>query len=181
MHARRLTSMLLTISLVSIAAAGHAQSDLPSPYRATYGWEKLPNGKKLGVSSGVFPDRDGKHIWILDRCGGNNCAGVDSDPILKFDLAGNLVLSFGRGLLAFPHGFYVDREGNVWVTEGAPVGDRRGEPGLKMAKGHQVFKFSPDGRILMTLGQGGIAGDGPFSFNGPSGGCRRTQWGHLDR
>lgn len=169
MPARRLISALAAIVLIGVAAVAQARAELPNPYRATYGWEKLPNGKKLGVSSGVFPDRDGKHIWILDRCGGNNCAGVDADPILKFDLAGNLVQSFGRGLLAFPHGFYIDREGNVWVTEGAPVGDRRGEPGLKMAKGHQVFKFSSDGRVLMTLGQGGIAGDGPYSFNGPSG------------
>jgi gamma-glutamyltranspeptidase/glutathione hydrolase len=98
---------------VSPALNAQAQSDPPNPYRATYGWEKMPEGQKLGVSSGVFPDRDGKHIWILARCGGNNCAGTTADPILKFDLAGNLVQSFGKGLLAFPHGFYIDREGNM--------------------------------------------------------------------
>ncbi|MBI4471488.1 MAG: hypothetical protein HY646_02395 [Acidobacteria bacterium] len=35
-------------------------------------------------------------------------------------------------------------------------------------KGHQVFKFSPDGKVLMTLGKPGIAGDGPDTFNQPS-------------
>jgi len=106
MRTRLLTSMLATIALSCFAAGAFAQGDAPNPYRAMYGWEKMPEGQKLGVSSGVFPDRDGKHIWILARCGGNNCAGVDADPILKFDLAGNLVQSFGKGLLAFPHGFY---------------------------------------------------------------------------
>jgi sugar lactone lactonase YvrE len=31
-----------------------------------------------------------------------------------------------------------------------------------------VFKFGPDGKVLMTLGQAGIAGDGPDRFNRPS-------------
>jgi len=31
-----------------------------------------------------------------------------------------------------------------------------------------VFKFSPDGKVLMTLGKAGVAGDGPDTFNAPS-------------
>ena len=38
--------------------------------------------------------------------------------ILKFDATGKLVKSFGAGLLIFPHGIHVDRDGNVWVTDG---------------------------------------------------------------
>ena len=53
----------------------------------------------------VIPDPDGQHLWILDRWGGNQCAGTDLDPILKFDLEGNLVESFGAGLFGFPHPF----------------------------------------------------------------------------
>ena len=44
--------------------------------------------------------------------------------MLKFDATGKLVKSFGAGLLIFPHGIHVDRDGNVWVTDGqdnAPV------------------------------------------------------------
>ena len=37
-----------------------------------------------------------------------------------------------------------------------------------MGKGHQVFKFSPDGKVLMTLGKAGVAGNGPDEFNAPS-------------
>nr|ACN58923.1 hypothetical protein AKSOIL_0081 [uncultured bacterium BLR7] len=157
------------IIALAVATPAFAQLGPSDAYRTTYGWEKMPAGRALGVSSGVFPDRDGKHIWILARCGGNNCAGSDADPILKFDMAGNLVTSFGKGVLAFPHGFFIDAEGNVWVTEGAPVGDRRGDAGFKIGKGHQVFKFSPEGKLLMTLGVAGVAGDDNKHFNGPSG------------
>src|SRR5260370_3149392 len=30
------------------------------------------------------------------------------------------------------------------------------------------MKFSPQGKLLMTLGKPGVAGDGPDAFNGPS-------------
>jgi|SRR5579871_1370836 len=60
--------------------------------------------------------------------------------------------------IIFPHGIYVDKQGNVWVTDG------QGRDG----KGQQVFKFSPDGKVLLTLGTKGIAGDGPDEFNQPS-------------
>jgi sugar lactone lactonase YvrE len=107
-------------------------------------------------------------MWLMDRCGGNNCAGVDVDLILKFDLHGNLVKSFGKGLFGWPHGFFVDHEGNVWVTERAPSGERRGEAGSKLGRGHQVFKLSPDGEVLMTLGEAAVPGEDKTHFNRPS-------------
>jgi sugar lactone lactonase YvrE len=77
---------------------------------------------------------------------------------MKFDPSGKLVTSFGAGMFNFPHGLFIDTDGNVWVTDG------RGEGG----KGHTVIKFSPDGKVLMTLGKPGVAGDGPDTFNSPS-------------
>ncbi len=35
-------------------------------------------------------------------------------------------------------------------------------------KGHIVVKFSPEGKVLLTLGKAGVAGDGPDTFNQPS-------------
>ena len=58
----------------------------------------------------------------------------------------------------FPHGLHVDRDGNVWVTDGLGRG----------SKGHQVFKFSPDGKVLLTLGKPNKPGSGPDEFNAPS-------------
>ena len=77
---------------------------------------------------------------------------------MKFDATGKVVANFGAGLINWPHGFYVDRDGNVWVTDGRADG----------GKGHTVTKFSPDGKLLMTLGKPGVAGNEPDSFNMPS-------------
>jgi sugar lactone lactonase YvrE len=77
-----------------------------------------------------------------------------------------LVKSFGAGMIVFPHGIHVDRDGNIWVTDGqdnlprAARGATAGAAAPAAAPpakviGHQVFKFSPDGKLLMTLGKPG--------------------------
>jgi len=152
---------------ISVSSAG-AQSVASNPYHTVHGWEKMPNGWKLGVPSGVFPDPDGKHLWILSRCGANHCANSHQDPIFQFGLQGNVVKSFGSRLFSFPHGFFLDHEGYLWVTEGAPAGDPREAEGLKRGLGHQVMKLDQDGNVVMTLGQAGVSGHGPKLFNGPS-------------
>jgi sugar lactone lactonase YvrE len=125
-------------------------NDLPNPYSSADGWARLPDGREWGSTAGVDIDPDGVHLWAIDRCGGNSCAESDLDPILKIDPTGRVVASFGGGMLLFPHGLHVDREGNVWVTDGQGANGR----------GHVVLKFGPDGRLLMTLGTPGRAGDG---------------------
>ena len=162
-------TLALMCAVLSLGAASDAQSSTTNPYRATLGWEKLPNGRTMGTVSGVFPDPDGQHLWILDRCGANQCAGTDLDPIMKFDLDGNVVDSFGAGLFAFPHGFFLDHEGFLWVTEGGSHGDARATLGESMGIGHQVLKLSQQGEVVMRLGEAAVWGDGPNRFNGPSG------------
>ena len=159
---------LIVVVLMGVVSSP-AQSVANNPYHAVHGWEKLPNGWKLGVPSGIFPDPDGKHIWMLSRCGENHCANSDQDAIFKFDLDGNVVKNFGAGLFSFPHGFFLDHEGYLWVTEGAPAGDRREVEGLKRGLGHQVFKLNQNGKVVMTLGKAGVSGYGANRFNGPSG------------
>jgi DNA-binding beta-propeller fold protein YncE len=151
--------------IVMIGASGRvafAQGDAvpnsqPNPYRTIENWAKLPEGRSWGSSAGVSVDRHG-NIWVAERCGANTCAGSSLAPILEFDPSGKLLKGFGAGMFLFPHGITVDKDGNVWVTDG------QGSNG----KGHQVFKFSPDGKVLMTLGKAGVAGDGPDTFNQPS-------------
>jgi sugar lactone lactonase YvrE len=110
----------------------------------------------------VDVDRDGRSIWVAERCGGNSCASSTLPPILKLDAAGTVVKSFGAGLFVTPHGIYVDRDGNVWITDASD--GTNGTPN----KGHRVFKYSPDGKILLTLGKAGVPGNGPDTFNRPS-------------
>jgi DNA-binding beta-propeller fold protein YncE len=155
-----LAAMLATGALGSAAAQTKTQlpSDLPDPYRTGERWGSLPDGRSWGQVATVQIDRDGKSVWVVERCGAKSCVGSSLAPILKFDAAGRLVASFGGGLSVMPHGLFIDRDDNVWFI------DADGKDG----KGHQVFKFSPDGKILLRLGQAGVAGDGPGQFNRPS-------------
>jgi streptogramin lyase len=141
------------IVVVVISTGAYAQEN---PYRED-GWAKLPNGRRLGQMSAIDIDRAG-NVWALDRCGADSCAGSKVTPVIKFDPTGKYLTSFGAGLLVFPHGMHVDKDGNVWVT------DANGKDG----KGHQVIKFSADGRILLTLGKAGVAGTSTDTFNRPS-------------
>ena len=131
-------------------------NDLPNPYSSIDGWGKLPDGREWGSTAGVDIDPDGS-LWAIDRSGSNSCAGSALDPILKFDADGYVTAAIGGGLFLFPHGLHVDRDGNVWVTDArGPTPDNPDSAG----KGHVVIKLSPEGAVLLTLGQPGGAGDG---------------------
>ena len=141
---------------------GAAQQCVDSPYLAYPGWGELPDGREWGATSAIYPANDGRHMWVAERCGANLCVGSDVDPVLLFDLEGNLVRSFGAGLIAWPHGIFVDADDNVWIADAvgyAPVPD---------GWGHVVYKFSPEGELLMTLGRKGVAGDGKDTFRKPN-------------
>jgi sugar lactone lactonase YvrE len=165
-----LTLVLLSIGSRLVEAQPAAPvNDRPNPYRTIEGWAKLPDGRTWGATSAVAIDRDGVSIWVGERCAQNSCVGSDLDPILKFDPNGNLVRSFGRGLINWPHGITVDREGNIWVTDGrdntAGLRAAAGEGGAidsSQIFGHQILKFSPTGELLMRLGSKGGAREPAF-------------------
>jgi len=132
-------------------------NDLPNPYKTVKDWAQMPDGRKWGSTAGVQVGPDG-HIWAYDRCGANNCADSNLDPILEFDASGKNLRHFGAGLFVQPHGLYVDKDSNVWLADDQ----------AKDGKGNQVFKFSREGKILLTLGKAGVAGNGPDTFNRPT-------------
>jgi DNA-binding beta-propeller fold protein YncE len=133
------------------------RNDLPQPYRTTRDWGQLPPGVAWAAVTAVEPATDGI-IYVVHRCFENSCAGRKEAPILKYDRNGKLLASWGEGMFIFPHGATVDRDGNLWVT------DARGEKD----KGHQVFKFNADGKVLMTLGKAGVSGSGADLFDQPT-------------
>jgi streptogramin lyase len=176
---------------VNAQAGDTPTNDAPNPYKTIEGWAKLPEGRKWGSTSAVDIDKDGKSIWVAERCGANGCLDRATgeiqkvDTVLKFDETGKLVKSFGAGMIIFPHGIYIDAEDNVWITDGQDNGTPRGRgargaaadgapaaapaavgPSADATKGNQVFKFSNDGKLLMTLGKpgGGAKGSGDVDY-----------------
>ncbi len=150
------------VALVALAALRAAEqtsapNSQPNPYRTVEDHFKLPAGRVFGQVPTVDIDSKG-HLWVLDRCGATRCTGSTLDPVLEFDVSGKLLKSFGAGMFVFPHGIYVDKQDNIWTTDG------EGKDG----KGQQVTKFNQDGKILMTIGKAGVAGEGPDTFNKPS-------------
>jgi streptogramin lyase len=164
---RAIAAVAVTLATTTLLAQGDLQptNNLPNPYRTIANYFKLPDGREWGSTSAVEIDKDGRSIWVAERCGTNSCAGSNLPSILKFDASGKLVKSFGAGLLLFPHGIFVDRDGNVWVTDGQDDAPRaQGTaantlfgPPPGATKGNQVIEFSPDGKLLMTLGTRGGA------------------------
>jgi DNA-binding beta-propeller fold protein YncE len=188
----------LAVSIVLVAALGlaaHAQSGrdapypkpsrLPNPYRLVPDWPTLPasmkgpNGHRWGEVIRVHVAANG-NVWVFHRCfydkpsGDATCLnrGDANPPILEFSPAGKLLKSFGVGLFAHPHGFTVDKDGNLWTTDtnddqmilGMPAKNAQG-----ITMGHEVLKISPTGQVLMTIGQEGAAGKGPYTFDRPTG------------
>ena len=159
---------MLALSAATIAAAGagpvrsqqpaNDPNGAPNPYHLVDGWAKLPPGRSFGQVIAVKPDRDGKHIWAFERCGGRFCTDSPLSPIMEFDAAGNLVKNFGAGLFVFPHGLFVDKRDNIWVTDSDKA------PG----KGDQVMELSRDGKVLRRMGKAGVEGEGPDVFNKPT-------------
>jgi len=142
---------------IQAQSAADTSASLPNPYAAGEIWAKNFDGRTMGAVNAIAMDRSG-NVWVFERCGANSCGDSNLAPILEFDPSGKLVKSFGAGMFEFPHCIYVDKDGNIWVT------DANGKNG----KGQQVVKFSPDGKVLLKLGKAGVAGDGPDTFNRPS-------------
>jgi hypothetical protein len=146
------------VKLPAVSLLG-ARNDLPDPYRPGVSWGQLPEGRKWGSTASIMIAPDGK-LWVVDRCGasgagGTTCGGANAgiDPIFQFDTSGKLLKSFGAGMFVSPHKLSVDKDGNLWLADNG---------------GHQVFKLSQDGKILMTLGKKGVAGPGLDEFDAPT-------------
>jgi hypothetical protein len=176
-------------AIVLLAGSSGAQekqypkpAELPNPYRLVAGWPTLPksmNGGRWGEVIRVHVDSKG-NIWVFHRCfnvvppGSATCIhrGTENPPILEFDPSGKLLKSFGAGLFAYPHGFTVDGEGNLWTSDvnDQPTGlgmSAKNSDGAIM--GQEILKLSPEGKVLMTLGKEGVAGTGADAFDRPTG------------
>ncbi len=146
-----------TFSADSPAAKLQAQSE----YHVVHGWPVLPDGEVLGSVAGVAVNSRGD-VLVFHRAGRTwpasdvlDLAPISRPTVDEFDgRTGVLLRRWGAGLFAMPHGLTVDDHDNLWLTDVAL---------------QQVYKFSPDGRNLLTLGERGVAGADASHFNRPTG------------
>jgi hypothetical protein len=146
------------VSLPSMSLLG-ARNDLPNPYQPGVDWGQLPPGRKWGSTASITTAPDGT-IWVVDRCGnsgagGTTCGGASAtvNPVFQFEPSGKLLKNFGAGLFVSPHKLTLDAAGNLWLADNGS---------------HQIFKMTPDGKVLLTLGKKGVAGPGNDEFDAPT-------------
>jgi peptidylamidoglycolate lyase len=131
-----------------------------SQYHIVHGWPVLPENTILDEVSAVAVDSH-DDVFVLQRGGRKwpDSEPLDESPIpvptvFVFDGRNGLLLKkWGANILSLPHSITVDSGDNVWITDVAL---------------HQVFKFSHEGKLLLTLGEHAVAGDDTTHFNRPS-------------
>jgi N-acyl-D-amino-acid deacylase len=132
-----------------VLMSGHTPIDSDAgAYTLLPDWAQLPANVQLGEVPGMTIDSAGR-IFTFNRA---------EPPIIEFDASGKVLKTWGEKMFVWPHGIRVDRDGFLWITDG------RARNGI----GQQVFKFTRDGQLLMTLGKKGVSGDGPDTFNSPT-------------
>lgn len=137
--------------------------DPRSGYRRVEDWPRYPEDMQFEMGSGVAVDRNGiiylftrdiEH-WAAHPLAMKDRMGKSS--ISMFTREGNYLGKWGpsdeRGFALGAHTLYIEKDGNFWTTD---------------RDGHLVKKYTPDGQLLLSLGELGKWGDGPDRFNGPT-------------
>jgi hypothetical protein len=151
-----LVSVMALGSTVAMAQAANPNA-YPEPYTEHKNFFQLPGGRHMGSTSTISGDSKG-HIWIVERCGANNCEGSNLDPVMEFNRDGTFIKSFGAGKLLFPHGIYIDKRDHIWIADNHDNGKI----------GDDVLEFDQNGKVLMTLGTPGVPGNDYTHFHEPN-------------
>lgn len=111
-------------------------------YELVEGWAKLPEGTSFLDVCGICVDAQDR-VYVLNRSA--------EHPIAVFDREGNFLTSWGQGLFKRAHGSGVGPDGAIYCTD-----DRN----------HTVRKFTPEGKLLMTLGNEDQPSDNGYVHDG---------------
>jgi DNA-binding beta-propeller fold protein YncE len=105
-------------------------------YRLVENWVQFPpEVTKWGSATGVDVDSH-DNVYVFHR--------NDAMPIMAFDRNGKFIRAWGKGMFTTTHFLRTDRDGNVWVTDRGAM---------------TASKFTPEGKLVMTIGQKGMKGD----------------------
>jgi DNA-binding beta-propeller fold protein YncE len=137
--------LLLAAALFLVASSARpAEKPKRFPdYQPVAGWPQLPPRFEFAQVSAVATDAKDR-VFIAHR---------GPKPVMVFDRDGKFIRSWGDEHLKTPHGLRIDPDGNVWLTD---IGN------------HVVLKFDPEGKLLLSLGKKGQAGNTPEQFDRPT-------------
>jgi N-acyl-D-amino-acid deacylase len=132
-----------------VLMSGHTPAETDTGlYKVVSGWGQLTKPLSWGETPSISLDANGR-VFAFTRA---------EPPVIELDPSGKVVKTWGEKMFVWPHGLRIDRDGFLWITDG------RARNGI----GQQVFKFTRDGQLVMTLGKAGVSGDGPDTFNSPT-------------
>ncbi len=100
----------------------------PYTYELVPGWPKLPLWWEFKAASDVAVNSQDR-VYVFSR---------GMHPVTVFERDGTFVSSWGEGMFRNPHGIYIGPDDSVWLVD---------------RDSHVVMKFTPDGKLLTTLGQ----------------------------
>jgi len=151
MNARLTVGGLLLTTLVCLSPdlpAGEGETKYPrvntaSTYVVDPAWPNKPADLRWGHVPGLAVDaRDNVYVFTRTEA-----------PVQVYDPAGKPVRTWGQKTIKSAHHIRIDRDGNVWIAD---VGH------------HVVQKYTPEGKLLMTLGVKGKAGRDEGHFYMPT-------------
>lgn len=133
--------MFNRILLVTAAAATLVAAAEPAPYESA-GFLEIPSSVRVDSVSAVEVDSKGR-IYVLHR---------GEPPLLQFDKNGRYIKGWGEGTFKVAHGLRIGPDDSIWTTDNQL---------------HVIRKFSPEGQLLLTLGETGIGGGDETHFRSP--------------
>ncbi len=146
---------LVVLALAAVLAAGlgvksarayepkYPRIDTAIGYKVDPSWPKRPKGVTWDACTGVDVDAD-DNVYVYTR---------GTPPVQVYAPNGKYLRGWGQGVLRSAHYIHIDPEGNIWA------------PCLET---HTVRKFTPEGKLLLTLGTEGQSGCDEKHFNLPT-------------
>lgn len=104
-------------------------------------WPQRPADMTWGHVPGIAVDKNDE-VYVFTRA---------EPPVQVYDASGKLLRTWGKGIKSAHH-IKIDQAGNVWIAD---VGN------------HVVEKYTPDGKLLLTIGIKGEAGRDQSHLNMP--------------
>lgn len=140
-----LVALLCVLPCSAQEAAKYPKVNTAAAYLVDPGWPKRPVSMKWAEMPGLAVDAQDR-VYLFTRT---------DTPVQVYDADGNFVRSWGAGVLkpGAAHHVKIDHEGHIWLAD---IAD------------HVVRKFTPEGKLLLTLGTPGAAGRDSTHLNKPT-------------